>query len=667
MAKEKKPVSQAATKATVKRQPKPAGKPLFDFSNLLSTDQEKLFKYAFIIVATLIFVVRPMFSSRFGPSGDEITHKNLGDLSYDYLSTFGKNDSVFRYTPNQREDATLLLNYGPLLEVTSAAIYKHTGTNPYQTRHLVLTLFTFLLFFYCGMAAYKIGGWRAGLMAMIFMLVSPRLFGESFNNPKDPPFAASYVMALYGLLCLVSELPKPSWKTIILTMIGIGLAFSIRVGGLLLFPYTIIFVGLAILLKDEWRERLLAFDFKYYQRLLIGIAVIFAGAWIIGICTWPAALRNPIGQPLHALAVQSSYPTVISILYDGKVIGSNEVPSTYNPFYITATSPVIVIIGLFIGLLLLPFLRKTFNLYYLFMVLFVSAFPLFWIIYKHSALLNGWRHSYFTYTGIAVFAAVVFEGLFRIVKPKAVNYVLAGVIAVGVLLPGIFIVKNFPVVYVYFNEFVGGVSGTYGDYNMDYYACSAKPAADWISKNLPYDSTRIMVSNNSGELYECLKMNKSEWHPDYIRYRERNERNWDYAVFLPQFVDPEMMKKGFFAPKGTIHKIMVDDCLVACIVKRESKDDEIGIEAIKRIMKRQQGEPVPGDNEELKNSDPQTALSHLDAAVRQDPNNEIALAYLGLAYAMSGDRKNAIASLSRSLSISPNYQMAQAYMQQISR
>lgn len=645
MAKEKKVVPQS--KAAQKKQQPVANKPFFDFSNTLTEHQSKLFYYAFIAVAVLIFFIRPMYSNYFGPSGDEISHKGLGDLSYDYIASGGKNDSVFRFDPTGgREDISLMQNYGPLLEVVSAAIYKNAGTNPYLTRHFILTLFTFLLFYFCGMAAYKIGGWRAGLIAMLFMLVSPRLFGEAFNNPKDPPFAAGYIMAVYGLLCLVSELPKPSWRTTILTTVGIGLAFSIRVGGLLLFPYTIMFVGLALLMNEDWRKHLLGFDFRYYQTLLIQLVVIFVGAWLIAIMAWPAALKNPIGQPLHALAVQSSYPTVISVLYDGKMIGSTEVPWSYNPFYICATSPVIVILGLFIGLALLPFMRKTFNGYFLFMVLFVSFFPLFYIIYKKSALLNGWRHSYFTYTGIAVFAAVTFEALFRLVKPKIWDYVLYAALGIGILLPGVFIVKNFPVVYVYFNEFVGGVDGTYGDYHLDYYACSAKPAADWMAKNLPYDSTLKVLSNNPGELNQCFIMDKSKWHSEYMRYRERNEKDWDYAVFLPQFIDPQMMKHGKFAPKGTIHKIMVDNSVVAMVVKRVSKDDFIGIEALKK-------------------NDLPNAISHLEAAVKQDDDNEIAWAYLGIAYAMAGSKERALSALNKSLSISPNYQLPQSYYNQI--
>ena len=648
MAQEKKKVvPQSQRQPNLKKQAV-ASKPMFDFSNVLTADQEKLFKYAFMIVAVLIFVIRPLFSSNFGPSGDELTHKALGDLSYDYLTSFGKNDSLFRFDPTSgREDKTLLQNYGPLLEVVSAAVYKNAHTNPYTTRHFILTIFTFLLFYYCGMAAYKIGGWRAGLIAMLFMLVSPRLLGEAFNNPKDPPFAAGYMVAIYGLLCLVSELPRPTWRTAVLLMVGIGLAFSIRVGGLLLFPYTIMFVGLALLLKDEWRERLLSFDFGYYKHLIIQIVVIFAGAWFIGVITWPAALHYGVFyQPLHALEVQSQYPTMISILFDGKVIPSNEVPASYNPFYISMTSPMIVTLGFFLGLILLPFMRKTFNGYFLFMILFVSIFPLFYIIYKHSALLNGWRHSYFTYTGIAVFAAVTFEALFRIVKPVALNYVLYAVVAVGILLPSIFIVKNFPVIYVYFNELAGGVDGTYGDYNLDYYAASAKPAADWMAKNLPYDSSAKVVSNNPGELNECLIMDKSPWKSTYIRYRERNEKDWDYAVFLPQFIDPAMMKSGKFAPKGTLHKIMVDNSVVAMVVKRVSKEDYIGIEAVKR-------------------TDPQAAIPHLLIAVQLDPDNEIAWAYLGVAYAEVGQREKALDALGRSLNISPNYQLAGQYYNQL--
>jgi hypothetical protein len=640
MAKEKKTSSPSKPKSASISQP------MFDFSNLLSENQQRLFMYLFIGLAAILFVIRPIASRQFGPSSDEIYHKAIGDLSYDYLISGGKNDSIFHYDANHRDDASLLLNYGPILEVTATALYRNLGTDPWETRHVVLTLCTFLLFFYCGMAAYKIGGWRAGVIALLFMTVSPRLFGEAFNNAKDPTFAAAYMMAIYGLLCYIDELPTPSWRRAIFLMLGLGLAFGIRAGGVILFAYTIMFVGLALLLREEWRNKLLSFDIKFYSTLLLQIAVMFAGAWIIGIMTWPAALRSPISHPLYALKLQSSYPTVIRVLFGGEYIQSNEIPWSYNLTYIYLTSPVIVILGLLLGFGLLPFIRRTFKPYHLFMILFVSLFPLFYIVYKKSALYNGWRHSYFTYTGLAVFAALAFEALFRMIKSKIGEYVLYAVLIIGIALPGSFMIKNFPIVYVYFNELAGGVDGTYGDYQLDYYACSAKPAADWLRANVPYNDKLKVVSNNPWELNTVWESDKSKQRSTYIRYRERNEQDWDYAIFLPQFVDPNMMKKGYFPPKGTVHTIKVGNATVACIVKRESKEDMLGIEALKK-------------------NDINTALPHLEAAIKLDNSNEIALAYLGIAYASIGRKQEGLNMLAASMNISPEYQLPQMYYSQL--
>jgi hypothetical protein len=641
MAKQTKNTTQAKSNVTPQK-----SSSLFDGNSILTDKESSFFKYLFIGIAILIFVVRPFYSSHFGPSSDEIYHRTIGDLSYEYLASFGKNDSIFRYTGNGREDATLLMNYGPLLEVTASAIYKNFGTDPFPTRHAVFSIFTFILFLFCGLAAKKIGGWRAAVIAMLFMLLSPRLLGESFNNPKDPTFAAGYMMGVCMLLYFISEIPKPSWKSTLLLMVGAGFAFSVRVGGMLIFIYTLMFVGLALLMKEEWKKELLAFNLAFYKDLLIKLGVVIVGGWIIGIITWPSAILSPILHPIHAYQVQSSYPTVIRVLFGGEYIPSNEVPWNYNPTYIFYTTPAIIIFGMLIGTLLFPVMRKFFNLYLVAIVLFVSIFPLAFIIIKKSALLNGWRHSYFTYTGLAVFAAIGFEALFRLIKSKVGHYVLYGVLIIGLLSPALFIFKNFPVIYVYFNELAGGVDGTYGDYQMDYYACSAKPAADWVTKNIPANANEKIVSNNPWELNMCWESDKSKRKSEYIRFRERNEQDWDYAVFLPQFVDPKMMKRHFFPPKGTIHEVKVDNSVIACVVKRENKSDFYGIEAVKK-------------------NDFVNGIKFLEDAVKYDGYNEIAWTYLGIAYANTGRMQEASTALSNAINISPEYQLPQYYYQQI--
>ena len=78
------------------------------------------------------------------------------------------------------------------------------------------------------------------------MAFSPRFFGESMNNPKDITMAAGYMVSYLFILKFLKQLPKPSLKTAIGLGLSIGMAMGIRIGGLLLIPYTFLFYGLAM-------------------------------------------------------------------------------------------------------------------------------------------------------------------------------------------------------------------------------------------------------------------------------------------------------------------------------------------------------------------------------------------------------------------------------------
>ena len=58
-----------------------------------------------------------------------------------------------------------------------------------------------------------------------------------FNNPKDIPFAVGMVWALYYIVRIVPELPRPRWSLVVKLGLACGLALGVRVGGLLLFGY----------------------------------------------------------------------------------------------------------------------------------------------------------------------------------------------------------------------------------------------------------------------------------------------------------------------------------------------------------------------------------------------------------------------------------------------
>lgn len=618
---------------------------------------ETLFKRIFIIATILLFIIRPVFlSSDYGPSSDEVYHKPIGEMSYTYLTTLGKNDTIFHYRANDRDDPTLLYNYGPLVDITATAVYKNLGTDPFNTRHFVISLFTFIFYLFCGLTAKRLAGgsWIAGCLGLLFAIIAPRLWGEGFNNPKDSTFAGFYIMSIYYIIAFADELPKPRWKTTLLLMLAIGLAFGIRVGALLLVFYLGMVLAWDILSNKEWRKQLFSFQKEFYKPLLIRLLVVFVGFWLIGISTWPAALRHPLTQPMEALNTFSKFPVIIKTLFEGVNMMSNEVPWYYTPLYILITTPVITLIGVGLGFLFLPLIKKVglSNKRIAFLI-FTFVFPLFYIAYSKSPLYNGWRHSYFAFGGIAVFAAVGYYVVAKYINTKWAWPAIGVVIAIGAFFPIRFMINSHPLEYVYINELKGGVSGSYGDFQIDYYAAGAKPAADWISKNVPYDSNIVIASNMPWEVEQIWQSTRSPWankaKVKYIRFRERYDSDWDYAILDPQFVDPNILKNGLFVQKGTVYQVDVDGAPITLVVKRRNKNDFLGKEALDK-------QDIP------------KALVLLKDATTYDPNNEIAWTNYAQALMANRDPKAAIEAFKKAVNISPesmqaNYGLGIAYLQ----
>lgn len=613
--------------------------------------QQTLYKRLFIGIVIALFLIRPALSFDYGPSSDEVYHQPVGELSYMYLKSFGQNDSIFRFRPNDRDDPTLLYNYGPLVDLTATAVYKNLGTNPMYTRHFVITLFTFIFYLFCGLTAKRIGGWQVGCLGLLFAIIAPRLWGEAFNNPKDSTFAAMYIMSIYYILAFTDELPAPRWKTTLLLMLSIGLAFGIRVAALLLFFYLGLALVYDILSDKEMRKQALGASKQFYKPLLLRLVVVLVGFWLVGIATWPAALRHPFTQPMDALSTFSKFPTIIKTVFEGQSMWSNEVPWYYTLLYILITTPVITLLGAGLGIVLYPLMKKVgYNRRRVLLVIFSFAFPLFYIAYSKSPLYNGWRHSYFVFGGIAVIAALGFGTVIRYFSSKAAEIAILVLILVGAFFPIRFMIRNHPMEYTYVNELKGGVDGSYGDYQLDYYSHSAKPAADWFAKNVPYDSTLKIVSNVPWELAQVWTSRHSPWKANYIRFRERFDSDWDYAILTPQYIDVNILKSGLFVQKGTVHTISVDNSPIAIIIKRSNKSDLLGMEALEKRN-------LP------------EAVRLLKDAITYDPNNEIAQANYGRALLETGNLTEAEAAFKKTISISPEktdalYGLAIAQLQQ---
>ena len=69
-------------------------------------------------------------------------------------------------------------------------------------------------------------------------------------NPKDIPFAAGYIMAIYNMVAVLDRMPNPRRWNLVGLAVGLGIALGTRAGGLLSFGIFGLFAGLHFLLQN---------------------------------------------------------------------------------------------------------------------------------------------------------------------------------------------------------------------------------------------------------------------------------------------------------------------------------------------------------------------------------------------------------------------------------
>ena len=135
----------------------------------------------------------------FGVNGDEKFQVSYSKKLWNYYTTMGKDTAAL----NVPEGNMHL--YGGLFDLSAMAISKLTGISEeysvefHAVRRFLCAVFGFIAILFTGLLGKQIGGWPLAFLSSILMFVSPRFLGDSMVNPKDIPFAAGFIVALYYL------------------------------------------------------------------------------------------------------------------------------------------------------------------------------------------------------------------------------------------------------------------------------------------------------------------------------------------------------------------------------------------------------------------------------------------------------------------------------------
>ncbi len=534
-----------------------------------------LSKKSFFLLAAITFGVMLILSLSAGSSGDEYFHVDFSEHTFNFYKTFSKDTSAV----NPPSDKEALKYYGQSLDTQIHIFNKLFGIKDiYTSRHVINSIIGWLIIFLGGLVAATVFSWEAGIITILFLFFSPKLIGHSWNNLKDPPFAAAYMFALYAITKILTELPQIKRTSIILFILGSAWALSLRIGGLIVFPYLFLFTGIYYITHKIFYTK------KGFIEALktVGVFILISLAgYLLGLIFWPYGLSNPLKNPFEALTKMTDFQMFINQLFEGQIIQSNHFPWYYGIKYMIISTPLIIHLGVILFFLALPFRKDIKKNYLLFsLLLFAFAFPIAYTIYKHSNLYGGWRHLLWTYSPIVILAAGGFDYFLK-KENKYIKYGTIAVIAVLLFHPVKHTFKNHPFEYVYYNQLVGGVKGAYGQYEMDYYYHSLRAGVDWFIKNELSEDTVIVATNHS-RITGYYFRNYPQVKVHYCRFYEKGKNDWDYAIWANTHITPLQLEKGYWPPKKAIHTMDVDGVPIGAVIKRVSKEDLKGFDALKK-------------------------------------------------------------------------------------
>lgn len=593
-------------------------------------------KAVFGIISIIILFLMPILSQYYGQNGDENIEIIYGQDIYNY---FAKGDMQAVNYDNHPMTGNIkgLQFYGGMFDLMTEAVHRvNPSWHIVSIRHIFSSIFGSLLFIFTGLLAYRLSGkkWHIGVLALLFVLFSPRLFGESMNNGKDIPFATGFVMGVYFLDKFLENvhLKINNWWNAIFLGLSWAIVFGMRAsGGLIFVAYVGLFVVVYYLLNKEKRTELFAGNKSMLKTLLIQLIAACIGGYIIGIFTWPYGLQAPIENMFIALKEMTNRSVGIRVLFDGVNVNSMEMPWYYEFKWILYTNPVIVLLASMLFVALFFYAKKEYGFYTFFILVFSALFPILYIIYKNSTVYDTWRHVFFVYPFWVICAALTVPILENFLKEK-LKMIPFIILIIGLIPSIIWTVKSHPNQYVYFNEFAGGMKGAFGNFDLDYYHNTGKQSAEWILKNAkrpPAGKKLIVLTNMDG--MDTYFRNDTSWiYTDYARYYERNQKKWDYYVSFDRFVSPWQLQNGRWPPNH-VFDIKVDGVTIGIIMQR---NDQSAVEAYNAMEKK----------------DFTTAINLYSKAVKDDPTDEFLFVNFAICLANVGRFDDAVANINYAIS-----------------
>lgn len=498
-----------------------------------------LAQWTFVVLAAALLPLMVLASFHFGVTWDEKSRHRYGELVWEFL-TGARDRSSFPETGGHL--------YGGLFDVICVVAERWLPGNRYVIRHVINAGFGWVGILFCGRLVARLFGTWAGTLAMALLATSPRYFADSMNDPKDLPFAALTVVALYYISTLSPTWPYFSRPTAIKIVVSLALALNIRAGALLYLGYFgLLVIAFAIAERN--------YDWRRLGTTAAGLAGITLGVLLLGTLFWPWAQGAPLTRPLRALIGLSNFPWAGGVLFMGRMYPAPDLPWHYPLTWLAISTPPVVLVGAILSMLAVRDRTWSLRMRALWAI---AVFPVFMVVFRDSTLYDGIRHLLFVYPILVAIAAAGWAAWLSEGTRLWVRGCAAALLAVGLVNVVAFDVRFHPNQTVYFNELVGGPRGAFGKFDMDYWGNCILEAVTWSADRARSSGRPITISGNPWHL---VQLDAERFHELAFAAPHRPHQ---LAVLLNRGSAEGM--RNLASRRDALYRVQTPDGSVLCIV-----------------------------------------------------------------------------------------------------
>ena len=459
---------------------------LISFSSLFSKTNSRsrllwvnLFFLSYLLVGLGVY-------QDYGVSWDKPISRSNGMITLKYLGEIFVPEYVVQDAALGRYPALadyIDKDYGVAYELPVSFLEKILHLDDSRDVYLLRHLTTFLVFFAGVFAFFQLAerrylDWRLGLLGALILILSPRLFAESFYNSKDVVFMALFAIALNTAVLF---LQNPTIRTACWHALATAVLIDVRLMGVILPAATLVVIALRLGRGEVALQKTLLSIFIYLI-LCVFLVIVF----------WPYLWSAPLDNFLQAFKNMANFRWNNPVRYFGEWVPATKLPWHYILVWFGISTPLAYIFTFFIGAITI--LRRLFQRRLslwnsdaewqdlLFLGLFVT--PSVAVIILNSVLYDGWRQMYFIYPA---FVLVALHGLVVLFKWHLPHHskIWLRIVSLGALISfmatGGWMMRAHPYQNVYFNMAAG--RNVKENFEVDYWGLSSREVLQYIVDN----------------------------------------------------------------------------------------------------------------------------------------------------------------------------------------